>query len=30
VARIEARLLNPGAEGESGFALVGEALEWNR
>jgi hypothetical protein len=30
VARIEARLLNPGAQGESGFALVGNPVEWNR
>jgi len=30
VARIEARLLNPGAEGERGFALIGEAVEWKR
>jgi hypothetical protein len=30
VARIEARLLNPGAQGETGFALVGEPVEWTR
>ncbi len=30
VARIEVRLLNPEAQGESGFALVGDALEWQR
>ncbi len=30
VQRIEVRLLNPEAEGESDFALVGDALEWRR
>jgi len=30
VLRIEVRLLNPEARDESGFALVGEALEWKR
>jgi hypothetical protein len=30
VVRVEARLLNPGAQGESGFALVGDPVEWRR
>jgi hypothetical protein len=30
VTHIEARLLNPGAQGEDGFALIGGAVEWNR
>ncbi|MBK7642237.1 MAG: hypothetical protein IPJ19_04185 [Planctomycetes bacterium] len=30
VTRIEARLLNPGSRGETGFALVGEPVEWSR
>jgi len=30
VARVEARLLNPGSKGEDGFALVGEPVGWSR
>jgi hypothetical protein len=30
VSRVEARLLNPGAQGEDGFALAGEPVDWRR
>ena len=30
IVRVEARLLNPGAVGESDFALAGEPADWKR